>query len=215
MLNIKCYLEVPKLYEPIKSQFVHQGYRIEKKLNDIGLSTTSTADNTKKFIYYQDRKYYFIDSIDSIIELKSPTEYIYNCGTNIKLFVAIAALNDTTDRNQWFFSTGWTDFDGTPIEDKWILCDQNTLEHFAWVNNSPNSYSRDIWFKATPEQLFKKFSHSLDEVYGNDPTGIGIKRKDTIYSMRTKESGVEILIDEEPVLYIEKSMTGDITKKMY
>jgi hypothetical protein len=74
----------------------------------------------------------------------------------LKLFFAIAALSDTTDKYQWFYSTGWTDFEGNPLPDKWVFCDQDTLEHFAWVNNSPNSYKTG-WKKATVEELINHF----------------------------------------------------------
>lgn len=80
-----------------------------------------------------------------------------DCGENIDLFLAIAALRDDTDKYQWFFSTGWTDFEGNPLPDKWVLCDQDTLEHFAWVNNSPNSYKTG-WKKATADDLIKHFN---------------------------------------------------------
>lgn len=80
-----------------------------------------------------------------------------DCGTNEELFYAIAALNDETDKHQWFFSTGWSDFDGKPLPDKWIKCDQDSLEKFAFVNNSPNSYSRTMWKKATVDELIEHF----------------------------------------------------------
>ena len=80
-----------------------------------------------------------------------------DCGDNEDLFLAVAALRDDTDKNQWFFSTGWTDYAGNSIPDKWVYCDQNTLEQFAWVNNSPNSYSREMWKKATIEEIIEHF----------------------------------------------------------
>lgn len=80
-----------------------------------------------------------------------------DCGENEELFLAIAALRNDTDRYQWFFSTGWTTYNGEPLPDKWVLCDQNTLEDFARVNNSPNSYSREMWKKATVEDLINHF----------------------------------------------------------
>jgi hypothetical protein len=79
-----------------------------------------------------------------------------DCGYNEELFLALAALRDDTDKNQWFYSTGWTDFEGNPLPDKWVFCDQDTLEHFAWVNNSPNSY-KSGWKKATLEEIIKYF----------------------------------------------------------
>ena len=79
-----------------------------------------------------------------------------DCGNNDKLFLAIAALRDDTDKYQWFFSTGWTDFEGNPLPDKWVLCDQDTLEKFAFVNNSPNSYKTG-WKKANVQELINHF----------------------------------------------------------
>ena len=83
-------------------------------------------------------------------------EFNIDCGDNEELFLAIAALRDDTDKHQWFYSTGWTDFEGNPLPDKWVFCDQDTLEHFAWVNNSPNSYKTG-WKKATVEELIEHF----------------------------------------------------------
>lgn len=83
-------------------------------------------------------------------------EFNIDCGENEDLFFAIAALRDDTDKYQWFYSTGWTNFEGNPLPDKWVFCDQDTLEHFAWVNNSPNSYKTG-WKKATVEELIEYF----------------------------------------------------------
>lgn len=86
-----------------------------------------------------------------------PNEQYINCGDNVKLFVSIASLRDDTDKNQWFYSKGWTTYNGEPLPDKWVLCTNDTLEQFAWVNNSPNSYSRDMWKKATIQDIQEKF----------------------------------------------------------
>lgn len=81
-----------------------------------------------------------------------------DCGDSEELFFALITYNKDIDKNQWFFSTGWTmGPENIPIPDKWVYCDQNTLEQFAWVNNSPNSYSREIWKKATIEELIQHF----------------------------------------------------------
>ena len=74
-----------------------------------------------------------------------------------KLFFAIAALSDDTDKYQWFYSTGWTDFEGKPLPDKWVFCDQDTLEHFGWVNNSPYSYTNGIHSKMSIESIIEMF----------------------------------------------------------
>lgn len=92
---------------------------------------------------------------------QKPSRYhsIVDCGENEELFIALASLRKDSDKWQWFWSSGWTNFDGDPLPDKWILCDQETLENFAWVNNSPNSYDRSIWKKATPIELIQRFGN--------------------------------------------------------
>ena len=82
-----------------------------------------------------------------------------DCGNSEDLFFALITYNKDIDKNQWFFSTGWTDYAGNPLPDKWVYCDQNTLEQFALVNNSPNSYSREMWKKATVEELIWHFKY--------------------------------------------------------
>ena len=84
-----------------------------------------------------------------------------DCGTNEELFLAIAALRDDSDYMQWFVSKGWKDGFGN-VEDKWVLCDQDTLEYFGAVNNSPNTYNRKKypefgWHKATVKELIEHF----------------------------------------------------------
>ena len=84
-----------------------------------------------------------------------------NCETNEELFLAIAALRDDSDYMQWFVSKGWKDGFGN-VEDKWVLCDQDTLEYFGAVNNSPNTYNRKKypefgWHKATVKELIEHF----------------------------------------------------------
>ena len=83
------------------------------------------------------------------------------CGTNEGLFKALTALRDDSDYMQWFVSKGWKDGFGN-VEDKWVLCDQDTLEYFGAVNNSPNTYNRKKypefgWHKATVKELIEHF----------------------------------------------------------
>jgi hypothetical protein len=105
----------------------------------------SPFDNTDEVLNY------FLE------ENKQTNVPFIDCEENDELFLSICALNNETDKNQWFFSTGWTNYKGNPIPDKWVFCDQDTLEHFAFVNNSPNSYSREMWKKATVQELINHF----------------------------------------------------------
>lgn len=128
---------------------------LRKKLEHIGICLHPTF-RSDKFItsgkLYVNRGFFGCIPIGYIDELNN----IVDCGENEDLFLAIAALNYNTDKFQWFYSTGWTDYQGNPIKDKWVYCDQDTLEQFAWVNNSPNSY-KSGWKKANVKELINHF----------------------------------------------------------
>lgn len=65
---------------------------------------------------------------------------LIDCGTNEELFLAIAALRDDTDKNQWFT-------DG----DKWILCPEIKFSTY-WVY-----YHTDTVHKAAVNELIEHF----------------------------------------------------------
>ena len=67
-----------------------------------------------------------------------------DCGTNELLFLAIAALRDDTDKNQWFT-------DG----DKWILCPEIKFSTY-WVYNDID-VNIDTVHKATVDELIEHF----------------------------------------------------------
>ena len=67
-----------------------------------------------------------------------------DCGTNEELFLAIAALRDDTDKNQWFT-------DG----DKWILCPEIKFSTY-WVYNDVD-VNLDVIHKATVDELIEYF----------------------------------------------------------
>ena len=67
-----------------------------------------------------------------------------DCGTNEELFLAIAALRDDTDKNQWFT-------DG----DKWILCPEIKFSTY-WVYNDVD-VNLDVIHKATVDELIEHF----------------------------------------------------------
>lgn len=70
--------------------------------------------------------------------------YDVDCGTNEDLFLAIAALRDDTDKNQWFT-------DG----EKWILCPKIKFSTY-WVCNDIG-VNLDTIHKATVEELIEHF----------------------------------------------------------
>ncbi len=67
-----------------------------------------------------------------------------NCGFNEELFLAIAALRDDTDKNQWFT-------DG----DKWILCPEIKFSTY-WVYYHID-VNTDTVHKATVNELIEHF----------------------------------------------------------
>lgn len=67
-----------------------------------------------------------------------------DCGTNEQLFLALAALRDDSDKNQWFT-------DG----DNWVLCEDIKFSTY-WVYNDLN-INLDTIHKATPKELIEHF----------------------------------------------------------
>ena len=87
---------------------------------------------------------YGLYSVEFFSNIPHPDETdSVDCGTNEELFLAIAALRDDTDKNQWFT-------DG----DLWFKCGDGvcneTIEYYF------NKYGRKI-HKATVEELIEHF----------------------------------------------------------
>lgn len=68
----------------------------------------------------------------------------YDCGDNEQLFLALSALRDDTDKNQWFT-------DGS----EWVLCKDIKFSSY-WVYNDLN-INLDTIHKATPQELIEYF----------------------------------------------------------
>ena len=69
-----------------------------------------------------------------------------DCGTNEELFLALAALRDDTDKNQWFVNT----------KNDWYLCKDNKFckETADWLL----VISADNWHKATVGEIIEHFN---------------------------------------------------------
>lgn len=76
---------------------------------------------------------------------------IIDCGTNEELFLALSALQDDSDENQWFVY---------PKENHWFKCYDNNIEE---VRNEPSTRMscQSAWFyeshKASVEELIEHF----------------------------------------------------------
>lgn len=71
-------------------------------------------------------------------------EKFLDCGTNEELFLALVALRDDSDKNQWFTDGG-----------NWVLCkDIKFSSYWAYHNIDVNL---DTIHKATPQELIEHF----------------------------------------------------------
>lgn len=74
-----------------------------------------------------------------------PKEYI-DCGTNEELFLALAALRDDTDKNQWIIDEANECFG---LEDSMMICDRDDM-------NDRDVYTH--YRKATAEEIIEHFN---------------------------------------------------------
>ena len=135
---------------------------LQKKLYDIGYSICLCANfenaewlNTFPINGTIHGKGYFVDKYEipnwtvekELNSFVSDIPNYIDCGTNEELFLAIAALRDDSDKNQWFVS-----YDGG-----YVLCDQSELKHVIDNDNSYEEYCVSDFHKATIEELINHF----------------------------------------------------------
>lgn len=72
---------------------------------------------------------------------------VIDCGTNEELFLAIAALRDDTDKNQWFIHTNL----------EFVFCDQSELKHVIDNTDEYMDYCVADFHKATVQELIEHF----------------------------------------------------------
>lgn len=82
----------------------------------------------------------------------SENKFIIDCGTNEELFLAIAALRDDSDKNQWFASNY---FDVNMKPDRFVICTINDYKEF--FGDCPYTKNYDDYHKATVEELIEHF----------------------------------------------------------
>ena len=117
---------------------------LRKKLEELGY--TYNGRDTESWgasaLYCFDGKYYEVYPA-------KPSRYhsIIDCGTNEELFLALAALRDDTDKNQWVIDEanecfGW--------EDSWMICDKDDMNERAVYTH---------YRKATVEEIIEYFKN--------------------------------------------------------
>ncbi|MFV0325352.1 MAG: hypothetical protein ACK5LF_13415 [Bacteroides xylanisolvens] len=113
---------------------------IRKKLEELGyyLHPECIDDDRGNYLFVN-REYYLNRPLGYLEELSRSID----CGTNENLFLAIAALRDDIDKNQWFTDGNLWFKCGDEI------CDE-TIEYYL------NRYNRK-YHKATVEELIEHF----------------------------------------------------------
>lgn len=82
---------------------------------------------------------------------KSPA--FIDCGENIELFKALAAMNDENDLDQWFINDAYANI-GCVM---WHLCDEKKFKHYYvdWEDGATDI--RSDFRKATVEEIIEQF----------------------------------------------------------
>ena len=141
MFTQKCFIrkntpEIRKRLDEIGRAFIENGHgewRIHVDKNEY----LFCGDEQ----FCDDRIYYYIGRVCK------PIEGI-DCGTNEELFLAIAALRDDTDKNQWFVNK----------YGNFIFCDQNELKHVIDNSDEYMDYCVADFHKATVQELIKHYT---------------------------------------------------------
>lgn len=117
-------------------------YKLMDRLNELGYRLFGCELNEDLCIFTEPE--YRLYSVEFFSNIPHPDETSsIDCGTNEEFFLALAALRDDTDKNQWFT-------DG----DLWFKCGDEvcneTIEYYL------NEYGRKI-HKATVDELIEHF----------------------------------------------------------
>jgi hypothetical protein len=127
---------------------------LRKKLEELGynrypLWMADWNDDDSRYVYLvTDVLYYTYPQ-----EPTNPKngEYI-DCGDNEELFLALAALRDDTDINQWFVYNSMDCIIEKLRTIDWFVCEENSIEDFAFYDSL---YL--LCHKATVEEIIEHF----------------------------------------------------------
>ena len=115
---------------------------LRKKLEELGYRLSGAELNEDLCIFTEPE--YGLYSVEFFSNIPHPDETdSVDCGTNEELFLAIAALRDDRDDNQWFT-------DGND----WFLC--RYLKVGMHYQDMPEILF-EKWYKATVEELIEHF----------------------------------------------------------
>lgn len=151
------------MYRFLQTAFIRKNTpELRKKLEYLGYSHgkpeyyADDDDNKYDFVMCHNGRFFLLSQNNHVIRNGHPLKKhgSINCGTNEPLFLAIAALRDDIDKNQWFVY---------PNENIWFICDDYDINYVReYIRDSVQS----AWFhcshKATVEELiehFKEWKH--------------------------------------------------------
>ena len=126
--------------------------KLRERLEELGYLPPSKVWYDEKFaictIYRDNRGEYFTFKIDDDFERIIVPSYPYiDCGTNEDLFLALAALRDDSDINQYFIC----DKVSVTLGKTYYPCDYLYYQYDEF-------FDKQNWHKATVEELVKHFT---------------------------------------------------------
>ena len=93
--------------------------------------------------------------IDLWVRTHCKSETCFDCGENIELFKALAAMNDENDRKQWFINDNYADV-GCVM---WHLCDEKKFKHYYVEWEDGETDIRSQFRKATAAEIVEHFKN--------------------------------------------------------
>jgi hypothetical protein len=114
---------------------------LRKKLEELGYLPPSKVWYNENFaicVFWRDNNgEYLIYEIDDDFErIIAPNYPFIDCGENEDLFLALAALRDDTDINQWFIYNSMDCIIEKLRTIDWFICNENSIEDFACYDSS-------------------------------------------------------------------------------
>lgn len=123
---------------------------LRKKLEELGYKDSSTVQDSYTAIYTDEEEGEFFTQYLSNI---TDDEIAVDCGTNEDLFLALAALRDDTNENQWFTNgKEWAYHPRTNYCAPCVII-YKTLA-FDYI---PEDTNMENYYKATVEELIEHF----------------------------------------------------------
>lgn len=122
---------------------------LRKKLEDLGYyksdfgsdfnnSIATTVFNEYKSLYTCIREQSFDDTNP---HTTWGLKFRIDCGTNEELFLALAALRDDTDKNQWIIDEANECFG---FEDSWMICDRDDMNERCVYTHYRKASAKEI-----------------------------------------------------------------------